>query len=192
MFLFSLIVAASAVVFGAMAAHLVPVLEASGLAPAAAVSIASLKGVAQVLGRVWDLTLARRWHPIDVGRVSIAFMPLSFAVLMLGGANTTTALAFTLLFGVSNGLVTIMRGAVPLALFGAQGYGAVLGILATPYLVLAALAPAAFALIVERYGTGAGEAVMLAAGLLSLVGMEAMAFWYRRRRSRSAKAAPAG
>ena len=187
MFLFSLIVAASAVVFGAMAAHLVPVLEASGLAPAAAVSIASLKGVAQVLGRVWDLTLARRWHPIDVGRVSIAFMPLSFAVLMLGGANTTTALAFTLLFGISNGLVTIMRGAVPLALFGAQGYGAVLGILATPYLVLAALAPAAFALIVERYGTGAGEAVMLAAGLISLVGMEAMAFWYRRHPSRSRK-----
>ena len=184
MTLFGLIVAASAVVFGAMAAHLVPVLEASGLAPAAAVGIASLKGVAQVLGRIWDLTLARRWHPIDVGRVSIAIMPLSFAVLMLGGANATAALTFTLLFGVSNGLVTIMRGAVPLALFGPEGYGAVLGILATPYLVLAALAPAAFALIVERHGMGAGEAVMLAAGLASLAGMELMAFWYRRRPSR--------
>ena len=57
---------------------------------------------------------------------------------MLGGANFWTALAFTLLFGVSNGLVTIMRGAVPLALFGPKGYGAVLGILATPYLLLAA------------------------------------------------------
>ena len=43
-----------------------------------------------------------------------------------------------------------MRGAVPLALFGAKGYGEVLGILATPYLLLAALAPAAFALVVER------------------------------------------
>jgi len=111
MLLFGAIVAASAIVFGAMAAHLVPVLEASGLASATAVGIASLKGVAQVAGRVWDLTLARKWHPIDVGRVSIAIMPLSFLVLMLGGAQFLAALAFTLFFGISNGLVTIMRGA---------------------------------------------------------------------------------
>lgn len=181
MLLFGAIVAASAIVFGAMAAHLVPVLEASGLAVATAVWIASLKGVAQVAGRVWDLTLARKWHPIDVGRVSIAIMPLSFLVLMLGGAHFLAALTFTLLFGISNGLVTIMRGAVPLALFGTHGYGEVLGILATPYLVLAALAPAAFALVVEVYGYGLAQAVMLGAGLCSLLGMEIMSFWYHRR-----------
>jgi predicted MFS family arabinose efflux permease len=181
MLLFGAIVAASAIVFGAMAAHLVPVLEASGLAAATAVWIASLKGVAQVAGRVWDLTLARKWHPIDVGRVSIAILPLSFLVLVLGGAHFLAALTFTLLFGISNGLVTIMRGAVPLALFGTHGYGEVLGILATPYLVLAALAPAAFALAVEAYGYGLAQAVMLGAGLCSLLGMEIMSFWYRRR-----------
>lgn len=183
MLLFGAIVAASAIVFGAMAAHLVPVLEASGLASATAVWIASLKGMAQVAGRVWDLTLARKWHPIDVGRVSIAVMPLSFLVLMLGGAHFLAALAFTLLFGISNGLVTIMRGAVPLALFGPKGYGEVLGILATPYLVLAALAPAAFALVVEAYGYTCAEAIMLGAGLCSLLGMEVMSFWYRRRQT---------
>src|SRR5207248_7932967 len=74
-----------------------------------ALPISSLKGFAQVAGRIWDLTLARKWHPISVGRVSIAFLPLSFLVLMLGGATFWTALAFTLLFGVSNGLVTIVR-----------------------------------------------------------------------------------
>lgn len=182
MVLFGLIGAASAVVMGAMAVHLVPILEATGLAAATAVFLASLKGFAQVAGRIWDLTLARKWHPIDVGRVSIAFIPLAFLVLMLGGASFSTALAFTLLFGVSNGLVTIVRGAVPLALFGARGYGEVLGILATPYLLLAALSPAAFALVVERWGYTAGEAVMLGAGLVSFLAMEAMALWYRRRR----------
>jgi hypothetical protein len=100
---------------------------------------------------------------------------------MLGGASFWTALAFTLLFGVANGLVTIMRGAVPLVLFGAEGYGMVLGILATPYLVLAALAPAAFALVVERWGYGAGEAILLGAGAVSLAGMELLTRWYRRR-----------
>ena len=181
MALFSVIVAAGAVVFGALAVHLVPLLEATGLAVGTAVFVASLKGAAQVAGRVWDLTLARKWHPIDVGRVSVAFMPLSFLVLMLGNASFTTALAFTLLFGISNGLVTIMRGAVPLALFGPKGYGEVLGILATPYLLLAAVAPAAFAWIVEHYGYMTGEIVLLTAAALSFLGMEVMALWYRRR-----------
>jgi predicted MFS family arabinose efflux permease len=181
MVLFGGIGAATAVVFGAMAVHLVPVLEATGLAAGAAVLIASLKGVAQVAGRVWDLTLARKWHPLDVGRVSIALLPLSFGVLMLGGASLSTALLFTLLFGTANGLVTIVRGAVPLALFGADGYGTVLGVLAAPYLVLAALAPAAFALVVESFGYGAAEAIMLGAGAVSLIGMELLTRWYRRR-----------
>jgi MFS family permease len=180
MALFSLIVAASAVVFGALAVHLVPILQATGLAAASAVLLASLKGVAQVVGRLWDLTLARAWHPIEVGRVSVACIPLSFLVLMLGGADFWAALIFTLLFGVANGLVTIMRGAVPLALFGPAGYGEVLGVLATPYLLLAAIAPGAFALIVERYGYGVGEAILLGAGALSVAAMEVMAAWYRR------------
>jgi len=181
MVLFGLIGAASAVVFGALAVHLVPILEATGLALASAVFLASLKGVAQVAGRVWEIVFARNLQPVDLGRISIAFLPLSFAVLMLGGASFWTALAFTLLFGVSNGLVTIVRGAVPLALFGAKGYGEVLGILATPYLLLAAVSPAAFALIVERWGYGVGEAILFGAGLLSLLSMEVMALWYRRR-----------
>lgn len=58
-----------------------------------------------------------------------------------------------------------MRGAVPLALFGPKGYGEVLGILATPYLLLAAVAPAAFALAVEAYGYTVAEAILLGAGL---------------------------
>jgi MFS family permease len=182
MALFSLIVAASAVVFGALAVHLVPILQATGLAATSAVLLASMKGVAQVVGRLWDLTLARAWHPIDVGRVSVACIPLSFLVLMLGGANFWAALVFTLLFGIANGLVTIMRGSVPLALFGPAGYGEVLGVLATPYLLLAAVAPGAFALIVERYGYGVGEAILMAAGALSLAAMEVMALWYRRLR----------
>ena len=182
MVLFGLIGAASAVVMGALAVHLVPILESTGLALATAVLLASLKGFAQVAGRIWDLTLARRWHPLEVGRVSVAFIPLSFLVLMLGGASFWTALAFTVLFGTSNGLVTIVRGAVPLPLFGAKGYGAVLGVLATPYLLLAALSPAAFALLVEYWGYAAGEAALQGAGLVSFLAMEIMALWYRRQR----------
>ena len=182
MVLFGLIVSASALVIGALAVHLVPILEAAGLVGGVAVTIASLKGVAQVAGRIWDLTLVRSWHPIDVGRDLHRPDAAVVRPADAGGSSFAFALAFTLLFGISNGLVTIMRGAVPLALFGPKGYGAVLGVLATPYLLLAAVAPAAFAIVVERYGYAAGEAVLLGAGLLSFLGMEVMAHWYRRRR----------
>ena len=84
MVLFGLIVSASALVIGALAVHLVPILEAAGLVGGVAVTIASLKGVAQVAGRIWDLTLVRSWHPIDVGRISIVLMPLSFAAADAG------------------------------------------------------------------------------------------------------------
>jgi MFS family permease len=187
MVLFGLMAAASAVVLGAMAVHLVPLLEASGIALATAVALASLKGVAQVVGRVWEILFAANIRPLNLGRISIAPLPLSFVVLIVGGASVWTALAFTLLFGLAHGLMTIVRGAVPLVLFGPKAYGEVLGVLATPYLLLAALSPAAFAFVVEHYGYGAGEAVMLAAASLSFLAMEAMAFWYRRLRPQSGR-----
>jgi predicted MFS family arabinose efflux permease len=184
--LFALVTSASAFVFGAMAVHLPAVLEANGLAAAAAVTLASIKGVAQVAGRIGEILFGRRLHAIDLGRISIGLMPLSFLVLMISGASFSAALTFIILFGASNGLVTIVRGAVPLALFGAQGYGTILGILATPYLLLNALAPAVFAIIIDIWGYVAGEAVLLAAGLLSAAAMEIMGFWYRNQRRESA------
>ena len=159
MVLFGAVAAASAVVMGALAVHLVPILEAAGLLAATAVVMASFKGVAQVVGRIWDLTLARKWHPLDVGRVSVG---LAAAVVRRADAGRRQLLDRTRLHARCSACPTASSpscaGAVPLALFGAKGYGEILGILATPYLILAAVSPAAFALVVERWGYGAGEA----------------------------------
>lgn len=186
MLLFGIVMSASAFVFGAMAVHLPAVLEASGLSAAAAVALASLKGVAQVAGRVAEILFGRKLHAIDLGRISVGGMPLAFIVLMAGGGSYSAALMFIALFGVANGLVTIVRGAVPLALFGPQGYGMVLGVLATPYLLVNALAPAILAVVVDLWGYTAAEAVVLAAGLLSAGAMEIMGIWYRRRHKAAA------
>jgi hypothetical protein len=155
-------------------------LEASGLTAAAAVTLASIKGVFQVGGRLAEILFGSRLHALDLGRISVVLMPISFAVLLFGGASFTTALTFIILFGVSNGLVTIVRGAVPLALFGSQGYGTVLGILATPYLLLNAVAPAVFAVLLDLWGYGVAEAVVLGVGAVSAIAMEIMSSWYRR------------
>src|SRR5262249_60933595 len=91
--------------------------------------------------------------------------------------------AFTLLMGASQGVITIVRGAVPLALFGAQGYGAVLGVIATPVLVVNAGAPTVFAWIVDRWGWGVGRIALLVGCSAGGLAVELMSRWYERQRA---------
>ena len=190
MALFSLIMSANAFVFGALAVHLVGVIEFTGVALTAAVGLASLKGVAQVAGRIWELVFAAKMAPVNLARVAVHVLPVSFVVLIAAALADASyafaiALAFTLLLGVSNGLITIVRGGFPLAVFGPKGYGEVLGILATPYLILNALAPAVFALVVEWGGWRLGVWMLMGASVLAAISMEVMARWYNRRQQRS-------
>jgi hypothetical protein len=55
------------------------------------------------------------------------------------------------MFGGANGLITITRGAVPLALFGSHGYGRLIGRLAGPFQIMQAAAPLVMAFVVERF-----------------------------------------
>jgi hypothetical protein len=87
--------------------------------------------------------------------------------------------------GASQGVITIVRGAVPLALFGATGYGAVLGLIATPILIVNAASPTLFALILDRWGWQVGQGVLVAAAATSWLAMELMSRWYERNAGRS-------
>ena len=83
--------------------------------------------------------------------------------------------------GAAQGIVTIVRGAVPLALFGVKGYGAVLGLIATPILLVNAFSPPVYALILDVSGHRTGEVVLLACSVIAYLAMEATAWWYRDR-----------
>jgi hypothetical protein len=72
---------------------------------------------------------------------------------------------FALLYGASNGLVTIAKGAVPLMLFGPKGYGEVLGIISAPNLVLNAAAPLLFALLLSA---ASAQTALMVAGAAAL------------------------
>ena len=190
MVLFSIIMSSNAFVFGAVAVHLVAIIEHAGVTIAIAVWLASLKGVAQVIGRLWEIVFASTMAPVNLARVAVHLLPISFVTLLtaaLAGPAETfyVALAFTLLLGASNGLVTIVRGAFPLALFGPKGYGEVLGILATPYLLLNALAPVVFALVVEWSGFSVSIWLLIGASVIAAAAMEVLAWWYNRRNSKS-------
>ena len=181
--LFALVMSLNSFVFGVVSVQLVPLLEAAGLATAAAVWVASMKGFAQFGGRVVEIAFGRNLHAVTVGRLAIGILPFSFVLLLASSGNVVAIVAFTLLMGASQGVITIVRGAVPLALFGQAGYGAVLVLLATPVLIVNAAAPTLFALIIERWGWLAGQVALIAASAASCVAMEMMARWYRRSRS---------
>lgn len=186
--LFALIMSLNSFVFGVVAVQLVPLLEAAGLASAAAVWVASTKGFAQFGGRVVEIFFGKNLRAITVARIAIGALPASLVVLLLAGGSFHAILAFTLLMGASQGVITIVRGAVPLALFGRTGYGTVLGLIATPVLVVNAAAPTLFALMVDHWDWRAAEIVLLAGAASSCVAMELMSRWYERNHARAALA----
>ena len=180
--LFALIMSLNGFVFGVISVQLVPLMEAAGLATAAAVWVASMKGVAQFGGRVVEILFARNLRAITVGRIAIGILPPSLLLLLFGTGSLPMVVAFTLIMGASQGVITIVRGAVPLALFGVKGYGAVLGAIATPVLVISAASPTAFAWIVDRWGWGTGRVVLLVSCSAAWLAMELMSRWYERQR----------
>ena len=193
--LFALIMSLNGFVFGVISVQLVPLLEAAGLATAAAVWVASLKGVAQFGGRIVEIVFARNLRAMTVGRIAVGILPPSLVLLLVGTGSLPLVVAFTLLMGASQGVITIVRGAVPLALFGARGYGAVLGVIATPVLVVNAASPTVFAWIVDRWGWTTGRAFLLVGCSAAWVAMELMSRWYERRRDAVAgheQGSPAG
>jgi predicted MFS family arabinose efflux permease len=184
MALFALVMSFNAFVFGVMTVQLVPLLEAAGLATATAVWIASMKGVAQFGGRVVEIVFGRNLRAMTVARIAIGVLPLAFALLLVSHGSLTAIIAFTLVMGASQGVITIVRGAVPLALFGSAGYGAVLGLLATPILIVNAASPTLFSLLVDRWGWQVAQLVLFAAAAIAWISIEIMSRWYERRRTR--------
>jgi len=136
----------------AMAAHLPRLLEALGASPAAAVAAAALVGPAQVGARLIEFGLQRRVSPLVSARLATMLHPLGAGVLAVFGAPA--AILFTVLHGGGNGLLTIARGTLPLALFGAAAYGLRTGLLAAPARILQGGAPLLFALVLDRAGPG--------------------------------------
>jgi len=148
--------------------HVLSLLQGVGLSEVEAVGVAALIGPGQVAGRILEYVIGPRVGLLVKARVGALLFPLGAGLLLLGGPYAATG--FALLYGMSNGIMTINRGTLPLALFGAAGYARVLGWLAVPVLLAQATAPTLTAPLVAALpalevfllcGAGAGVAVLL-------------------------------
>lgn len=144
----------SVVVFNstAMASHLPGLLVIAGASVGSAVAVAALVGPAQVAGRVLEYGVLGKLHPLLSGRLAALAHPLGAALLALAGAPA--AAGFVIIHGTGNGILTVARGTLPLALFGAAGYGRRQGLLMVPSGIAQAAAPWLFGLCIERWGLG--------------------------------------
>lgn len=145
--------AATWFVQGAMAAHLPGLLRAAGAPATAAVAAAALVGPAQVAARIIEFWLLRAFHPLSSARIASVLHPIGAASLILFGAPGIVA--FALLHGAGNGMITIAKGTLPLALFGPRGYGLRSGTLSVPARVLQSAAPFLFGVLLDRAGIAA-------------------------------------
>ncbi|MES2967883.1 MAG: MFS transporter [Pseudomonadota bacterium] len=137
----------------AMAAHLPRLLEAAGASSAMAIAAGALIGPAQVAARLFEFGILSRFHPLLSARLAALTHPVgAAALLMIGGP---AAYAFAVLHGAGNGVLTIAKGTLPLAIFGPAGYGLRQGLLNAPARILQAFAPLLFGFALERWGASA-------------------------------------
>jgi MFS family permease len=153
----------------ALSAQLLAIFQRFGLAPATVVAIGMLFGPAQVLARICELGFARDVHPLWVARFSVGLLVVAFTLLMLLHFSALMAACFAMMYGMANGLMTIARGTVPLALFGAGGYGRLMGRIGSPFLVVQAVAPVCLSYVAERASDRAALAVVAAFAVAALL-----------------------
>jgi predicted MFS family arabinose efflux permease len=159
----------------ALWAHVMPAFAAKGVSESDALAVLVAIGPAQVAGRLIYAWLGRGWPLRAVGAVVMAGLPLSVALFALSASRPALAL-FALLFGIANGLVTIVRGGLIPAYFGRTHVGRIGGAMSGIGLLARAAAPLAMAGLL-LWLPGYREALLVLAGLGALA---TLAFWAAR------------
>jgi MFS family permease len=134
-------------VTSALPAHMIALLQESGLSPAWVIAIPAAIGVIQVLGRLvlfvferyWDVHAANRWIP--------TLIPAGVLALLIGGLSPLASLVFVLLYGLGNGMNTIVKGTAMAQYVSRVHVGRLNGLLGLPIALARAAAPLTLGLL---------------------------------------------
>jgi hypothetical protein len=128
-------------VTAALPPHMISLLRGNGLAEAWVIAIPASIGLIQVLGRLllyffehhFDLHLANRLIPV--------LIPLGLAALLAGAGQPWAALLFVLLYGLGNGMLTIVKGTAIAQYVNREHVASLNGALGLPSALARAVAP---------------------------------------------------
>lgn len=168
----------SAVLSTVMSVHLLTILQARGVSLNEAVALGAVVGPSQVGARFLEMLIAHRHHPIWTKAASAGLVAAGVIALWAGLPVIAVAL---ILYGAGIGLESIARGTLPLALFGAEGYAALMGKLALPSLLAQAAAPSAGALLLSHAGASGALLAIVAVALCNVLLVAVLVRAVRRR-----------
>lgn len=157
-------------VTAAMAVQVIPALESLGLDAATALALAACIGPAQAAGRALDFALGERLNVRRIGMITLSLMPLSLAALWLAQWLPILCIVFVIAYGLSLGLLTVIKAMAPLALSGTKRYARNSGALSAPAVVARAAGPLGAAWLLATFG-GHGPL------LLALLAASAFGSW---------------
>ena len=115
--------------------------------------------------RIFEASLLSRYHPLLSTRLACLTHPIGAAIVAVAGGGA--ARVFAVFHGAGNGVLTISRGTLPLAIFGPQNYAYRLGIIGAPARMAQAAAPLAFGLLIDSMGSR----VLIVSSALSLAAL---------------------
>ncbi|MDB5751234.1 MAG: major facilitator superfamily 1 [Ramlibacter sp.] len=137
-------------VTAAVPPHLISLLREGGLREAWVIAIPASIGVIQVAGRLllyffehrFDLHLANRLIPF--------LIPLALAALVVAAAHPAAGVVFVLLYGLGNGMLTIVKGTAIAQYVSREHVASLNGALGMPTAVARAVAPLLLGLLWTR------------------------------------------
>ena len=159
--LMAVVLTLSAAILSTIGIHLLPLLQARGLELPAAVGLGAIVGPSQVGARIVEMLIGRHYHPIWTMIASAVLVAAGTALLFAGFPTYSAAIV---LYGAGNGLGSVARGTLALALFGSSRYSVLMGRLALPILMSMALSPFLAAIAFQAGGAN------LTLGLITLLG----------------------
>lgn len=166
-------------VSSAVLVHMLPMLGSLGLG-VIGVTVGALFGPSQVASRLINMIFGRNLSQLILAAVAAALLPGALVLLTLTAPSIAGAMAFAVLFGMGNGLYSIVGGTLPLALFGADGYGRRQGQIMSVRLIVGSVAPFAFALIMHQLGIHTAIGMSAGLGFCAVAALAMVAVLLRR------------
>jgi MFS family permease len=171
-------------VLASVLVHMVPMVTALGLGTAGLL-VSTLFGPSQVASRLLNMIFGGRLSQTTLAIISAGLLVLALAVLHATSPWIPGVITFAILFGLGSGLASIVGGTLPLALFGRAGYGSRLGWVTAARQFSAAIAPFAFAMMMQSWGVEQAILLGIVAGGLAAAAFTTIAMVRLRADKRS-------
>ncbi|WP_121628308.1 MFS transporter [Poseidonibacter antarcticus] len=136
----------------AMQTQFLSLFKSFGIEASVAIALGTLIGPAQVFSRILLMSFSSKATPLLTASISISMMAIGLLCLLFSGYNLNAALYFVILYGAGQGLSDIVRGTLPLYLFGKEGFGKTMGKINHVRLIVMSMVPFTFALMLETLG----------------------------------------